>query len=219
MNDQEMNQVLHQLQYMKGEMEKAIRLVNAKDKQGMILMQRLHSVYVQMLDSYPDNPAILFSVAAAQMHLGANGITIALLEKCLRIDPTVREAWNNLGGCWRQEFYLENAEACYNKALELTLQQDEPKARDIGDIYSNMGSLFVNEGNPKKAEEYLQKALDADPGNAHAAWNMGLAKLELKSTRMAFRVTTLDLIMVRALCATTVTRRMPPHRISLRAKR
>lgn len=178
--------ILQQLQFLRGEMERALRLIDAKDKHGLMLMQQLHSAYCQMLDRDPDNPAILFSLAASQMHLGANGITIALLEKCLRGDPNVREAWNNLGGCWRQEFFLERAEECYNKALELTLKDPKCKPRDLADIYSNMGSLWVNEGCPAKGEALLAKAIEADPTNAHACWNMALIKLELKKYREGF---------------------------------
>lgn len=188
-NTEYRNFIMQQLVQLRGEMERAIRLIESKNRQGLQIMAQLHNIFMQMLDTDPDNPHILFSVAAAQMYLGGNGVTIAILEKCLQQDPTIKEAWNNLGGCWRSEFFLDRAEVCYQKALEITESEDTPperKSADIADIYSNMGSLWVNEGEPRRAETQLQKALDAQPNNPHAKWNMALAKLELKKYKEGF---------------------------------
>lgn len=184
--DQQTQYILYVLNQLRPEMEKAIRLIESKNPQGMQLMHHLHSQNLFLLNSVPDDPHVLFTAATSNMYLGHNGQAIALLEKCLSKRPELREAWNNLGGCWRQEFYLDKAERCYEKTLDLIEEDPKSTDRDYGDTYSNIGSMWVNEGNPQKAEKFLAKAIEKDPNNAHACWNMGLAKLELKKYKEGF---------------------------------
>ena len=78
---------------------------------------------------------------------------------------------NNLGFIAEQEGRREESLARFSKATELVPGNTE--------FYNNMGTQFVNVGDPKTAIDWCEKALAADPNNADARWNRGLAKLEL----------------------------------------
>ena len=90
-------------------------------------------------------------------------------------DPGIAQ---NIGSCYRGEHQQELAEQWYLVAAEI-----EP---ENADVWNNLGTLYVNEGNPQKAAKYLSKAVKLNPGLHHAHWNLSLALLEMGDWERGF---------------------------------
>lgn len=129
-----------------------------------------------LLDRKPDNPDLLFYLGTCLMKRGFFALPEMLLKKALEINPNGVSAWNNLGALLKDDNRIEEAEAAFRKALELYGDGD-PK--ELSTMYSNLATLYVNAGNPQKALEYSDKAVELDAENQQARWNRGLAHLEM----------------------------------------
>ena len=162
--------------------------VNIDDIKSMI-KQRLEkdpnklleaeAILNQLLNKHPDDWGLLFLQGSLQMHLGRNGLSVALLKRCSELQPKIPEIYNNIGTAYRREHLNEDAETWLKKALEF--REDDP------DVYNNLGTLHVNEGTPEIGEEYLRKAIKYKPDHAHAHWNLGLTLLEQEKWEEGFK--------------------------------
>lgn len=126
--------------------------------------------YHGFLNQAPEDPALIFMTATAELQRGHIGIAIQLLKRALAYKPDFAEAWNNLGNAWRTIHSIENARSAYERAAGL---------QEATEYYNNLATLYINEGCPADGIEYAQTALQLDPNNSQAHWNLGLMLLEL----------------------------------------
>jgi hypothetical protein len=77
-----------------------------------------------------------------------------------------------MGTAYRKLNLVEDARLAFNKAVQL-----DPKNPDVR---ANIGSLYINEGQPERALPYLNQALQLKPDHNQARWNKSLALLELE---------------------------------------
>lgn len=80
------------------------------------------------------------------------------------------EAWSNLAIASKECGNRIEAIASLNYGLRLS--------PDDVDMLNNLGTMYINEAEPEKAEEYFRGALSIDPCHKHSNWNLGLALLE-----------------------------------------
>jgi tetratricopeptide (TPR) repeat protein len=88
----------------------------------------------------------------------------------LQIDPNNARAHNNLGIALSDQGKLDEAIACYQKALQI-----DP---NYADAHINLGIALSDQGKVDEAIGCYQKALQIDPNEADAHNNLGIALYE-----------------------------------------
>lgn len=127
-------------------------------------------LYNAMLCQRPWHPLLCFYLGTLYMQVGKGGLAIMLLEHVVKEVPDMSEAYVNLGCAYRREQMVDKAREVFEKALEMRGEDHQ--------VLNNLGTLFVNEGNPKEGEKFLRRALKVNPEDAQAYWNLSLVLLE-----------------------------------------
>lgn len=127
--------------------------------------------YEHLIGAVPDDPVALYLYGTLHSQLKQYGTAILMLEKSLRFNPDMPEAWHNLGVAYRNEGHTQKARAAYKNALKL-----KP---DDADVLAMMSGSYVNTGAPAMAIEWADKVLRVDRTNPHARNHKALALLEL----------------------------------------
>lgn len=132
----------------------------------------LHEVlnrYNAILNHAPDESGILFLIATTCHQIGYNGLAINLFNKLSQEHPELTQVWTNLGSAYKAEHMDDKARDAWLEGL---------KHHELTELYNNLTTLHINVGDPKPGIEYAEKALDIDPDNVKAHWNMSLCLLE-----------------------------------------
>ena len=103
---------------------------------------------------------------------GFYATTVQLLKPYLENNPDSQRGWIDYGHALGNLARYREAEAAYQRAIELTEEAD----RDS--IYGELGNLFRNEGNYPIAADWYRKQIDANPQDATG--HVFLGSLELK---------------------------------------
>jgi len=115
----------------------------------------------------PDDPAALFRLGQAFQGGNQPDSAIAAYEKILEKDPNNVKALVHHGLALEDLNRHEQAEAEYRKAIAIAPNDPLP--------YINLGSLlYFHSKKPYEAKEALTKALQIDPKNADAHFNLGV---------------------------------------------
>jgi tetratricopeptide (TPR) repeat protein len=93
------------------------------------------------------------------------------LERALRLNPRLAEAWYNLGNIAFHKKSLKEALACYERAAT-----SDPK---MAAVYTQIGLTLIEMGNLSSAFKPLEKALELDSSEYLA--NLGLSELYRRS--------------------------------------
>lgn len=136
-------------------------------------LQQVEAIYQQALTKNFHHPAILYYLGSLYMDTGRIGAGVELLRSAIAADPNFGEAWNNLGIGLKIEYHNEEAHMVFERAAELLKNDADP--------YSNIAGIYINIGQPEKAIEYADKALERDPNHGQSLWHKGLATLELQN--------------------------------------
>ena len=153
---------------------------------------RLEAEMQQLLNEFPDNVKLNFSLGTLSMQMGKAGVALALLEKSERLGAPGAAPWLNMAGAYKSEHKDEEAANCYRKALEKAELLPELDGRGINLAKSQalhgMASLYVNAGQPHQCMFWADKALEVDPDDRFALWNKGLALLEAGDWEQGFKI-------------------------------
>lgn len=88
---------------------------------------------------------------------GLLATTVSLVEKFLVANPSSQRAWLDLGRALGELSRYDDAEAAYQKAIELS--DDDPC--DV--IFGEIGNLYRARGDFETAQTWYQKQIDANP--------------------------------------------------------
>lgn len=128
-------------------------------------------LYENLLGVAPNDPIVLYLLGTLFSQQGRYGTAINLLKNSTQNGgEELAEVWHNLGVAYRNEGHTDDARASYQKALDL-----EPERADT---LAMMAGSYVNVGQPEKAVEYANKALQIED-TPHARNHRALANLEL----------------------------------------
>lgn len=105
-------------------------------------------------------------------HEGAFDSSVAKFRKALELDPTMTEAWNNLGLSFTEMHQDDEALHAFKQALEL-----DPKG---GHVYNNLGYLYHRRGELEQAVEMYQRATNRAQDTSSAWSNLGNALYEMR---------------------------------------
>jgi hypothetical protein len=157
-------------------LEKASDLVSSSSLEDVLQGRSMFEHVLNTVDR--TNPGIVFSLGVSYMRQERYGLAEHLFLRTidlLRGDETdasiAAPVWNNLGFIYNMEGRRKEAREAFQKAIEWDPKQSE--------YYNNMATGYVNTATPKKALEWIAKALAIDPDNHDANWNRGLANLEM----------------------------------------
>lgn len=103
----------------------------------------------------------------------------AAYRRAVKLDPTLANAWTNLGNLRYRRTDAAEAQACYRAALRA--DRDQPEA------HYNLGFLLFEEGHLEGAITHFQSAVDQDPAFADAHFNLALALEEASDGLQARR--------------------------------
>ena len=108
---------------------------------------------------------------------GYYATTVQLLKPYLENNPDSQRGWIDYGHALGHLSRYQEAEAAYQRAIELT---EEP---DRDSIYGELGNLFRNQGDYESAAKWYQKQIDANPTDATG--HVFLGSLEWKRGQFA----------------------------------
>jgi len=103
--------------------------------------------------------------------------TVQLLKPYLESNPDSQRGWIDYGYALANLSRYREAEAAYQRAIELT------EAADQDSIFGEIGNLFRNEGNFDEAAQWYRKQIEANPQDATG--HVFLGSLELKRGNFA----------------------------------
>ena len=124
--------------------------------------------YKHELQRFPRNSSVHYNSALALLKQGKYKAAESHLETVVLLDPNDSEAYAALGLSRFKLDKLESAAAAYLKSIDIN-----PTA----EAYSDVGLIFVNQGQFKRAIPALQQALKIQPELPEAHTNLGLARL------------------------------------------
>lgn len=141
-------------------------------------LKEAEPIYNVLLGRSLDNPTLLYLLSDIQIRKGFHGLAISLLRRAIELDPSRVEYYTNLGAALRYENYYDQAGEAWEHGIALGGGNDE--------LFSNMSTLWADSGEPGRALEWLDKALEKNPEHWQAHWNKALALLSLRRWREGF---------------------------------
>ncbi len=120
-----------------GEFEKALKMVME------YLAENFNSVHAIVL------------CANILMDTKRYGMAHAMLQRALQLAPDMPIIWNNLGNCYNEEEYLDDAERSFIKALH----RNPNDSLALG----NLAGVYIKKSNPEKALNCAKKATVLNP--------------------------------------------------------
>ncbi len=115
----------------------------------------------------PENAEAWHLLGVIAHQLGESGIAVDLMEKALRIQPSVPAFLNDLAEAYSALNRFDDAERCFRRALAL-----KP---DFAIAHNGLGNALADLGRLDEAERSYLDALALDPGCALAHYNLGIA--------------------------------------------
>jgi len=125
------------------------------------------SIYNQILQTDPDQPAVLHLLGVIAHQVGKNDTAVDLIARALALNPDLAEAHSNLGNALRDLGKLDEAVASYHKALAI-----KP---DYAEAHNNLGNALKDLGKLDEAVAGYHKALAIKPDFSEAHNNLGNA--------------------------------------------
>jgi len=119
----------------------------------------------------------LFQKAAAAIKANESAKASELFNQILTADPKDFVAWTELGTIFFKGNALDNAEACYFKAIDLK--------KDYFVALMNLGKLYVNRKQFDNAILVLSNAVASNPDSADAHYFLGESYLQTKKGSLA----------------------------------
>lgn len=128
-------------------------------------------VFEVLLSEDSKNPSLLYNLGMCYTELGTPKKAIELLEKCIKIDPTVSNVYVALGFAYFKKGELDKAKNYLLKSVDL--DPNNPSA------LKNLGGFFGKEGENETALYYLKKSFSINPNDSVTVYGLGLVYAEL----------------------------------------
>ena len=131
-------------------------------------LKRVEGLVMPALDQFPDQSRFWFYTGCLWFKRGYAAQAAASFERAIDLEDAPH-IYSNLGACYRR--MNRNAEGL--AVLKLALD----RTPDYAPALVNVGSMYVNEGDPHAGIPYLERAVELG-GEQGAVWNLGLLYLE-----------------------------------------
>lgn len=124
-----------------------------------------------ILNESPNEARALFLASYVYLQAERYGMAYSLLKQAALLVPFRDQVWNNLGMCCMKMGLIKEARQNFNKALQIN--------KDNYPSMNNLALIEVNECNPAKALEYVDKSLAINPDQWDVLETKGYANLML----------------------------------------
>lgn len=119
----------------------------------------------------------LFYAGTVLLDMGLNGAAANFLSRSLQCKPDNPDALLNLGVAYKKEENWEGAEDLWQMTFESFAKRQDLEG--MAGTLSNVGTVYVNTGEPEKAIEVFNRALEIRPNQIDALANRSMAYLWL----------------------------------------
>lgn len=124
------------------------------------------------LREHPDDAQAMAILSAVYKQAGRTALAYLLGRRASELRPDRPETWVCHGFAAQEMWRMEEALDCYRKALQRA-QSNNQKA-----LYNNnIASVYLDQGQFAKAEEYIEASLALDPVDKNTRHNKGLCLL------------------------------------------
>ncbi len=123
----------------------------------------------RLAESNPDDPLYLYWLARIDYDNQMFPDAIEKFNRVIAIDASFLRAYDNLGLSLEGAGRHDEAQAAFEKAIELSRQQTPPSAWP----YLNLGTMLYRLGRMDEAEPHLREAVRIDPQLAPAQYQLG----------------------------------------------
>lgn len=130
------------------------------------------SLAEEFLVKNPDDAQVLTSLASSLKKIGRPASAYYVALQSVKLRPDRPETWCAQGHTAQHLWRQDEALSCYRKALQRA-KTDEQR----GLYNNNIGSVYLDNGEFKKAEKPLRESLKYAPTNKMTRHNLGLALL------------------------------------------
>lgn len=150
-------------------MSRAQQLANCKRLADEGNVEQAWNIVHESLLETP-NDAMSVMMGAYVMHRNKElGLAYHLAKRACDLAPNKVQTWMELGHAAKQVWLLDEAKACFRKAIQLTA---DPELKAIN--YSNIASIVIESGKFKEAEPICVEALKYNPSHGKARANYAI---------------------------------------------
>ncbi|MDX1486215.1 MAG: tetratricopeptide repeat protein [Alphaproteobacteria bacterium] len=139
----------------------------ALDHQRAGRLDQAARIYVEVIESQPDNPDAHNLLGVVQHQRGNHETAVRLLRKAIALNPRFAQAYSNLGVVLQEQDRLRESVVCHRSAVALT--PDSPEAN------YNLGIALQKSPEAEEAVTYFRKALSLRPNYPEALRGLGNA--------------------------------------------
>lgn len=142
---------------------------------------------MDMPSTMDEESIVLFEEGNELLEQGKYPEALAKFEEFLEKNYAIYQINLNIGKCYQEMGEHDKAIAAYNKIIEKvkagkeSIEGDETAAKAL----TNIGEIYLNQGNMEKAGEYLKQAVDNFPEDETIAFNVGQIFFEQGETDKA----------------------------------
>jgi len=190
--------------------------VEAQLQQGMTYqtsgeLQEAEAIYRNILDEYPEHPDALHLLGVLALQIEDYEVAEDLITHAISINQEVADYYNNLGEVMRQSDRIDEAEQCYQKALEIDPEhqaaqgnliaiqsQNEEEIQAEGETGDNpaladnqlfellqQGMQLQNDGDLQQAEKIYLQILEEHPDHPDALHLLGVLAIQIQDYEVA----------------------------------
>jgi predicted TPR repeat methyltransferase len=151
--------------------EEALQIAVRLHRDGRL--EAAAQIYGQLLQLQPDHPDVLHLLGVLCHQAGKSREAVELIRRGIALmRPPVAGAYNNLGNVLKEMGELSEAEAAYQRAIELDPQD--------ANALNNLGTVLRAQARTAEAIATYRKAIELQPDHADAHLNLGHAYRRLE---------------------------------------
>jgi tetratricopeptide (TPR) repeat protein len=138
-------------------------------------LPRAEALYRQILQADPNQPDAWHLLGVIAQQVGQSAAAVECIGRAIQLNPVAAAYHNNLGEAYRGLERLDEALACYRRALAL----DPTQADATYNLNLQVGNILQAQGKLEEAADCYRRAIEAKPTLAAPHFNLGNTIREL----------------------------------------
>lgn len=138
--------------------------------------EKARGIYLEMIKLAPDNALAYANLGVAEHQLGNLLAASGNLGKSLELNPHIARNWQTMGLISYERRELALAISCLTRAIHE--DPEDPESRLL------LAAVIRDYGWKEAAVTELQRAIELDPGQASAHYNLAVTYLDMKPPRL-----------------------------------
>ncbi|HXQ34046.1 MAG TPA: tetratricopeptide repeat protein, partial [Anaerolineales bacterium] len=154
-NHPDMGGVLWDMSFTEQGKEEVAKLLAEGDRIARVDPKKAAIIFQKAIGFRKHDPHAWYNLGVCQHRLGDRNAAEASYRHVLEFDPSIGQAWNNLGTCLVEQYRLDEGEECFDRGI--AIDPDNPK------FYLGKGNIAAMHGDFETARRYMNMALKKDP--------------------------------------------------------